>query len=286
MSCVQDALIDSILACIPTDGGQSTSSTSDSGQFSEESVGQSSDSQGQGSSSASQQAQNPSLSPPTKQQTKPTQQPFLQEQVPNQQMPQAQPQNPIPQERNTLFTNESAKSSCISTAWIESNGLSHGIMQRGPVSRVLCIPDFPCGTPGHAIRECNRGKSECKLKTYRDVCEQRGDCIASYLAVSQLMSSFDWSVVSRSACDLSGNLYLTSVSMNENASDYSFPRIIASIADMLIESGWGSAVQEIRIWCQAIRRMKTFVHDINYVSTRSSKEITKKSTAIFVKKHN
>jgi len=128
---------------------------------------------------------------------------------------------------------------CVSTAWLENNGHSEGIHLKGGESPVFCIPDFPCGTPGHIVRECNK-ENKCQLKTYAQICKDRGDCIENVEAVSQLKNSYDWSKVSRSACDLSGSLTLTSVSMNPNASKYSISSIIAHIGDSLNRNGYAS----------------------------------------------
>lgn len=91
--------------------------------------------------------------------------------------------NPISQseEPPTFSNDESEKYVCAPTHWVESHVLSHGFMRRGPMARVLCIPDFPCGTPGHAIRESKLETSQCKLTMY-----ERGDCVEIVVHVSLL----------------------------------------------------------------------------------------------------
>jgi len=127
---------------------------------------------------------------------------------------------------------------CVATDWIENNGHSDGIFKKMGNSRVLCIPDFPCGTAGHMIRVCDRAQA-CQLKTYAQVCESRGDCTESVMPVSQLRHSYDWSRVSSSSCASSGSLYLTSVSKHPDASEYSLSTIIAFFGDTLNRNGLG-----------------------------------------------
>lgn len=137
------------------------------------------------------------------------------------------------------LTPYSSGSRCVATAWLENNGHSKGIFKKLGNERVVCIPGFPCGTPGHMIRVCNSAQA-CQLKTYAELCAARMDCLESVVPVSQLKHSYDWSLVSSSTCDSSATLYLTSVSKNPGSSEYSLSSVIALIGDKLNRHGLGS----------------------------------------------
>lgn len=120
---------------------------------------------------------------------------------------------------------------CVSTKWVQDNGYGDAILRRGSFASVLCIPGLPCATAGHVVRSCEGGN--CRLRTYKQVCETRSDCVESAMEVSQLSHQFDWSVVK------SGDLRLTSLSMNANSSVFSISRTIAHLTDWLNSNGLG-----------------------------------------------
>ncbi len=120
---------------------------------------------------------------------------------------------------------------CVSTKWLEDNGMSPGILRKGPVSKVICIPGLPCATPGHLLRRCEQ--QSCSLVTYKEVCDNRSDCTESAMEVSQLSHQFDWSNVR------SGELALTSLSAHPNSTALSISRLIAHIADQLNKKNLG-----------------------------------------------
>lgn len=142
---------------------------------------------------------------------------------------------------------------CVETAWLQRNGLSHGVFENFGNARVLCVSeDLPCGTPGHILRACN--ESGCMLKTYADVCSNNPECVETVKPVARLRHSFDWSVIRSSKCSKFGNLQLTSLSQAENAGRYSSSRFIAHVADGLIRSGLGFVCDSIVAFGGAIKK--------------------------------
>lgn len=145
-----------------------------------------------------------------------------------------------PTKQKTTSTNihkQSSKSSnkgaeCISTEWLNRNNLHTATIRKdSSVAQVLCIPGLPCGTPGHILRDELR-----RLVTYRQVCEQRLDCVRSKMKVSKITHAMDWSKFKSS----DGKFELTSLSAHPNSTSWSPSRIIANLADLLNKSGLGT----------------------------------------------
>lgn len=168
-------------------------------------------------------------------------------------------QKPTDSETETPVVAEPAPTpttDCVSTLWIEKNGFSDGIMKKFAKAPVLCIPDLPCGTPGHALRECDIG-NKCRLHTYKEICEDRNDCVQSVMPVSRLRSSFDWSAVTKTTSDVSGSLTMTSISMHPDASYISVSRMIANVAEKLIQNGMGWAIDSMKKNIDEVPRLTT-----------------------------
>lgn len=127
---------------------------------------------------------------------------------------------------------------CVSTAFLRQNNLLHMALNHGEHANVLCIPGLPCATSGHLVRSCTTDHS-CRLVTYREICDNRVDCIESRMPVSQLSHKYDWSQF-RSISD-SVVLSLTSLSVNPDSASafYYSSWTIAAVADMLIKNGLG-----------------------------------------------
>lgn len=145
---------------------------------------------------------------------------------------------------------------CVSTEWIKNENLSKHVLRNGKQSKVLCIPGLPCATRGHVLRQCNSRK-QCDLRTYQEVCEKRYDCTESTILVSQLSHSFDWSVYR------SGNLQLTSLSMNSPAGMYSISRCVAQAAEIMIRNEMGSIcnfVSNVSFHLNKVFKFAFFVH--------------------------
>ncbi len=117
------------------------------------------------------------------------------------------------------------------------------------------------------VRECD-DSNICKLMTYKEVCENRGDCLKTNLAVSQLKHTYDWSSVYRKSCDLSGSIYLTSLSMNPNDGKISVSYIMSRFAHALNENGLGKLTNYLSTVPSKISEM--IVHFQAFVSKYSS----------------
>jgi len=122
------------------------------------------------------------------------------------------------------------KNACISTAWLKERDLEHASIRAGTMSKVYCISDnLPCATPGHLLRDTTSGK----FLSYSEVCEMRLDCVESFMLVSQLDHTFDWSVYR------SSNLELTSLSVHPLSTHAATAYLIANAADILNRAGLG-----------------------------------------------
>lgn len=126
---------------------------------------------------------------------------------------------------------------CISTQWIRENGLEHAVIRNGKRAEVLCIPGLPCGTKGHLLRRCNTDGG-CTLMTYSEVCSSGSECVPSFMRVSQLSHSHDWTSY-RSKTQDSMELILTSLSMHPSSNRYSLSRTIAYVTDAMNKNGFG-----------------------------------------------
>lgn len=161
------------------------------------------------------------------------------------------------------FAEKPRPSVCLSTEWLLRSGLMHTISNsiHSGVSEVLCIPGLPCGTYGHLLRECTLNRVRCRLKTYREVCENRSDCVKSVKHVvsshfriplnfdshtllscplkSRVIHNFDWSIYQLENRSSEGAvLELTSLSLNPDSSFLSLSGVIAFSADALIKKGF------------------------------------------------
>lgn len=129
---------------------------------------------------------------------------------------------------------------CVSTAWLKERNLLHARLRDTGTSPVLCIPgngNLPCGSPGHILRDSISGK----LRTYREVCAERMDCVASTMEVSQLNHRLDWSVYK------SHGLALTSLSAHPLSTPMSPSRVVACIADFFNRIGLSSVINAVAI---------------------------------------
>lgn len=145
---------------------------------------------------------------------------------------------------NDFIPQESAptKPACIATSWLRGRGLEHATIRHTGVAPVLCISrsSLPCATSGHLLRECTKGTRACKLKTYREVCQSREDCIESASAVSQLSHTFDWSQFKADGITERTTLELTSLSAHPYSGPSTPSRIFACIGNYLNSIGLGS----------------------------------------------
>lgn len=128
---------------------------------------------------------------------------------------------------------------CVSTTWLEQEGLSDAAIRNFESAPVLCIPGLPCATPGHLLRECKSGEKSCTLITYQEQCRQRSDCISSTMPVSRLRNTFDWSVYQAIGSSPDSTIHLTSISANPSSGPLSFSFTLARVADALVRNGLG-----------------------------------------------
>lgn len=115
------------------------------------------------------------------------------------------------------------------------------------------LPGLPCRTAGHILRECTNRTGDCRLVTYREVCERRNDCVASTAAVSQLSHTLDWSQFIF-AGDVEGSrLEFTSLSAHALSFPTSPSRIIAHVCDHLNSIGLGSVSNMVALLPHLLR---------------------------------
>lgn len=139
---------------------------------------------------------------------------------------------------------------CISTSWLRERGLEHAAIHHGGTANVLCVPglpELPCGTPGHLLREYASGSGGCNLVTYREVCARRRGCIKSATAVSQLSHAFDWSQFKAAGALEGSTVQLTSLSAHPLSSPSSPSRFVAYLADRLNSAGLGALCNAVAL---------------------------------------
>jgi len=86
---------------------------------------------------------------------------------------------------------------CVSTAWLTKNNLMDGVLKSMGETTVLCpthLPGLPCASPGHLLRVCSADNKNCRLKTYRELCEveETSVCTSALMQVSRLRHSVSW----------------------------------------------------------------------------------------------
>ncbi len=146
---------------------------------------------------------------------------------------------------------------CISTAFLMERSLGHAAIRHFGAADVFCIPGLPCGTAGHLLRECT-SDATCRLVSYGKVCQQRSDCVASKMEVSQLKHSFDWSQYHTSSG--STTLSLTSLSANPDSSQLAPSRIVAKMTDLLNQVGLGFVCDAVAMLPHRLAEMSNTLH--------------------------
>ncbi len=128
---------------------------------------------------------------------------------------------------------------CVSTAFLRKHNLLDEAIVHGGSAKVLCIPGLPCGTSGHLIRKCNF-QGLCDLVSYKEVCENRVDCVESRMQVSQLSHKYDWSKFQIKSDDTTFSLTSLSVDPESRSTYFSFSRCVAIMTDFMIQYGMSS----------------------------------------------
>lgn len=151
---------------------------------------------------------------------------------------------------------ESCNPKCVETEWLLENGFKEGILKESGVSHTFCLPDLPCGTAGHLLRECDE-KNTCKFVTYEEMCKKVSGCYSKITEVSRLKASFDWSVVKSNVYSNNRrSVSLTSLSIDLKGEKYLSSIFIAHLGDKMISYGQGRVVDALVTTWENLERFR------------------------------